>query len=288
MQFNVSLAHRDYFTKHLRDIYELQIIHGGTEWPLAKRHRFVENKLMIEPQTSETLNGTSPDKLPDKSAELCMFCGVSGHWAANCPQFRGKNGKGSKCYRCGQPGHWSSSCPSANRSPDDKPSAVSRDTPFPIRSKGNPSLSYGKSASGRGPPTTPPAKKGPISADEKQRRRDLNLCLYCGQPGHGFALCPNARSQTARKLHAHSRSSKGKGKPSVRFSKGKSSRLHEIQAEEDWVDVDNPESLSGLDWSEYPDDSTDTYFYDDNPDDGSVESAPLDETTAFDDDFGPP
>ena len=31
----------------------------------------------------------------------------------------------------------------------------------------------------------------PLSEEEKQRRRMLNLCLYCGQPGHQAMSCPN-------------------------------------------------------------------------------------------------
>ena len=30
-----------------------------------------------------------------------------------------------------------------------------------------------------------------LSEEEKQRRRMLNLCLYCGQPGHQAMSCPN-------------------------------------------------------------------------------------------------
>jgi hypothetical protein len=29
-----------------------------------------------------------------------------------------------------------------------------------------------------------------LSVEEKQRRRDLNLCLYCGESGHDFPVCP--------------------------------------------------------------------------------------------------
>lgn len=29
-----------------------------------------------------------------------------------------------------------------------------------------------------------------ISADERERRRQQQLCFYCGQPGHVIHLCP--------------------------------------------------------------------------------------------------
>jgi hypothetical protein len=35
--------------------------------------------------------------------------------------------------------------------------------------------------------------RGPLSPQEKQRRRDHNLCLYCGRPGHLALSCPEAR-----------------------------------------------------------------------------------------------
>jgi hypothetical protein len=37
---------------------------------------------------------------------------------------------------------------------------------------------------------TSPPPRGPLSAQEKQRRRQLNLCLYCGQPSHMAYACP--------------------------------------------------------------------------------------------------
>ena len=34
------------------------------------------------------------------------------------------------------------------------------------------------------------SKCGPLSADEKERRRRNNLCMYCGKPGHFASNCP--------------------------------------------------------------------------------------------------
>ncbi|KAK5669111.1 Retrotransposon-derived protein peg10 [Batrachochytrium dendrobatidis] len=46
--------------------------------------------------------------------------------------------------------------------------------------------------------------RGPLSTQEKERRRQLGLCLYCGQPGHRAHDCPNRRSN--RRTTAGSRS----------------------------------------------------------------------------------
>lgn len=41
--------------------------------------------------------------------------------------------------------------------------------------------------------------RGPLSEEEKDRRRKNNLCMYCGQPGHGFLDCPLKRANDQRK-----------------------------------------------------------------------------------------
>ena len=41
-------------------------------------------------------------------------------------------------------------------------------------------------------------KHGPISAEEKERRRRENLCFYCGKGKHSVNECPNM-SEKARK-----------------------------------------------------------------------------------------
>ncbi|KAG2228445.1 hypothetical protein INT48_006072, partial [Thamnidium elegans] len=40
--------------------------------------------------------------------------------------------------------------------------------------------------------------RGPLSLQEKTRRRNLNLCLYCGNSGHFTSSCPNKRNPPAR------------------------------------------------------------------------------------------
>ena len=38
-------------------------------------------------------------------------------------------------------------------------------------------------------------KRGPIDNEEKKRRRDNSLCMYCGQPGHWATNCPHKRQK---------------------------------------------------------------------------------------------
>jgi hypothetical protein len=43
--------------------------------------------------------------------------------------------------------------------------------------------------------------RGPLTQAEKDRRRQLNLCLYCGGAGHNADTCPN-KSGKAKKRDA--------------------------------------------------------------------------------------
>jgi retrotransposon gag protein len=49
-------------------------------------------------------------------------------------------------------------------------------------------------------PTTPmdldASKRGPLTEAEKKRRRENNLCLYCGNGGHFLQKCPLAKPRT--------------------------------------------------------------------------------------------
>ena len=38
-------------------------------------------------------------------------------------------------------------------------------------------------------------KRGPVTDQEKKRRKDNNLCLYCGSSGHWASQCPHKRSR---------------------------------------------------------------------------------------------
>ncbi|KAE8229367.1 hypothetical protein CF326_g5665 [Tilletia indica] len=48
--------------------------------------------------------------------------------------------------------------------------------------------------------STPPSNRprGPLTASERQRRIELNLCLYCGMPHHRADNCPNRPANSAR------------------------------------------------------------------------------------------
>ena len=48
----------------------------------------------------------------------------------------------------------------------------------------------------KGPATDHIPSRGRLSEEEKQRRKDLNLCLFCGQPGHIATNCPAAGRST--------------------------------------------------------------------------------------------
>ncbi|KAJ8095487.1 hypothetical protein PM082_023257 [Marasmius tenuissimus] len=43
--------------------------------------------------------------------------------------------------------------------------------------------------------------RGPLTAEERQRRKDKNLCMYCGGSGHKANVCPNM-SDKAKKAYA--------------------------------------------------------------------------------------
>ncbi len=43
----------------------------------------------------------------------------------------------------------------------------------------------------------------PLTNEEKERRRNNNLCLYCGNPGHVATVCPN-KTKKFRRIKRHS------------------------------------------------------------------------------------
>ena len=51
-------------------------------------------------------------------------------------------------------------------------------------------------------------RRGPLSAEEKQRRRNLGLCLYCGQGKHLVPDCPNMSERAKRNRMAKPSSGK--------------------------------------------------------------------------------
>ena len=77
-------------------------------------------------------------------------------------------------------------------------------TPFAPRPTIPPPVSTGPipmdidAVNARNPGSTQ-SPRGPISIAERQRRRNNNLCLYCGNPGHSLANCslrPDNRAKT--------------------------------------------------------------------------------------------
>jgi hypothetical protein len=48
--------------------------------------------------------------------------------------------------------------------------------------------------------------------DEKDRRRRLNLCLYCGGAGHNADTCPNKSSKAKKRDAARQASTASAGK----------------------------------------------------------------------------
>jgi hypothetical protein len=52
--------------------------------------------------------------------------------------------------------------------------------------------------------------RGPIAPKEKQRRRDENLCLYCGGANHKIGDCPNMNEAAKKRFVAKAPTSSGK------------------------------------------------------------------------------
>jgi len=59
--------------------------------------------------------------------------------------------------------------------------------------------------------------RGPLSQEEKDRRRAENLCLYCGLPGHGWAECKllpaNRQKPTGRAVYTFTEHDQEKSSP---------------------------------------------------------------------------
>lgn len=61
--------------------------------------------------------------------------------------------------------------------------------------------------------------RGPLTPEEKQRRRENKLCLYCGQPNHIAAVCPS-KPKTALRAFSVNSSSSATPEPSNSNSSG--------------------------------------------------------------------
>lgn len=62
----------------------------------------------------------------------------------------------------------------------------------------------------RFPSTAPSVPRGPLTDTEKQRRRNNNLCMYCGGSNHIAATCPNKIRVAAVRLQDKSNPGAGK------------------------------------------------------------------------------
>ena len=51
-------------------------------------------------------------------------------------------------------------------------------------------------------------RRGPLSEEEKQRRRTNRLCLYCGGPGHIAINCPHRPRRQVNQIVASSNCTK--------------------------------------------------------------------------------
>ena len=48
-------------------------------------------------------------------------------------------------------------------------------------------------------PKYPSQKRGQLSDNEKLRRRNNNLCMFCGNPGHWATACPNKKNKNTNR-----------------------------------------------------------------------------------------
>lgn len=71
-----------------------------------------------------------------------------------------------------------------------------------------PAQSYSHSTAHTGDPmdlsAASSSKKGPLTQEEKNRRRSLKLCMYCGEAGHFIQSCPVKPSREPANLRATS------------------------------------------------------------------------------------
>jgi hypothetical protein len=54
--------------------------------------------------------------------------------------------------------------------------------------------------------------RGPLTEAEKDRRRQLNLCMYCAGAGHSADTCPNKSAKAKKRDTARQVSSAPAGK----------------------------------------------------------------------------
>lgn len=77
-----------------------------------------------------------------------------------------------------------------------KPNTSSSSSSRPPASTTTPKTSSGTAP---GPMELDSTKRGPLSDAEKKRRRENNLCAYCGEEGHYAASCPKKKKGNKKK-----------------------------------------------------------------------------------------
>ena len=298
-QYNSSLNHRGFYHAYLEEIVQMELVGGAMS--LEVRHQYVLTRLQAAYKAQETMYemGASLGNTQRSPQSTCYHCGKPGHWSSNCPnkskgrpstyglkgyggrtsQYPGQKAGGGRGYTYppaphqgkgtyakgqynkpnayGPYTHGNGNIPFAHgfnqthgsgiipHTQGNNTHGAKRKGSFPSKGK-----SYSKPSQGR------------ISDTEKQRRRDLGLCMHCGQKGHTWRDCPIGKSLGDRKFapqrHIAAPASEGKfkgtskgGRPkgTVPFTKGKGAKgrgitsrpMRALDAQEDFDDQEYDE-----------------------------------------------
>ena len=239
-QFNACMNHNGYFTKLLQDMIEAELC-DTEKWSVDRKYKFMAGKLMIAYKAQQTLRSVESNSTEKESKTLvCFGCGLQGHVRSQCP--REGSPKKDVCYNCGQQGHFASACPRERRQGQwsNPPAHVAKghvphthvsntqervgggsSKGYAKRSNSAPPSGFGGRGHQQGKGSQQAQHVGaqalPLTREEVQRRKDLDLCLHCGRSGHYSRECPVKKSMPDRKgasqrhVKAFDKSSKGSG-----------------------------------------------------------------------------